>query len=53
MDQLVRISASYFTAGVVVRDERVVRAAPILKYMLGWPRTRVLSYARAKGWKTG
>lgn len=32
-------------------DGRVEEAAPILHYMLGWSRERVLDYCRRKGWE--
>jgi hypothetical protein len=49
---LICIDAPHFCAGVVV-DERgtVVRAAPIVRYMIGWPAKRVTAYAGRKGWK--
>lgn len=51
-----RISASAprpFTAGIILhRDiDAVVRAAPILRFMLGWKRQRVKDYCKAQGWK--
>lgn len=48
---MLRITSNHFCAGVVLRNGRVVRAAPILKYMIGWNELRVLSYARMRGWK--
>lgn len=47
---LVRITAPHFVAGVVAVDGRVVRAAPILRYMSGWDGARLAEYARRKGW---
>jgi hypothetical protein len=46
----VRVLGPNFTAGLVVRDERVVRAAPILSYMIGWPVERVVALTRRRGW---
>lgn len=46
-----RITSPYFCAGLVLENGIVKRAAPILKYMIGWTRERVLSYAYGKGWK--
>jgi hypothetical protein len=42
-----------FTAGLIVhRDvDAVVRAAPILKFMLGWKRDRMRDYCKAQGWQ--
>ena len=45
-----RITAPHFVAGVVLEDDVVVRAAPIIKYMRGWNSARIKSYTRKKGW---
>ena len=50
IEMLAVIDAPYFYAGVVLRDDRVVEAANIIKYMRGWSRDRVRSYCKAKGW---
>lgn len=50
---LIRIDAHYFVAGVVLTKGHVVRAAPIVKYMLGWPEGRVISYISRKRWRYG
>jgi hypothetical protein len=47
---LIAIDAPHFSAGVVTSDGTVVRAAPILAYMRGWPDKRVTGYAKRKGW---
>lgn len=47
----IRLTSHYFCAGVVLGQKRVIRAAPILKYMKGWTRDEVLRYARNKRWK--
>jgi hypothetical protein len=47
---LIRIEAPHFVAAVVLDGDRVVRAAPILRYMHGWPAQRVIGYCRRKGW---
>jgi|SoimicmetaTmtLMB_FD_contig_31_3692696_length_434_multi_2_in_0_out_0_1 hypothetical protein len=47
----IQITSTSFCAGVVLDRGLVVRAAPILKYMIGWDRSRVLSYARGRGWR--
>lgn len=41
-----------FTAGIVLWDDRVVEAAPIVYYMKRekWTRYRVRSYCAARGW---
>jgi len=46
MSGTIRIVARHFVAGVVHRDGRVVRAAPILRYMIGWDGQRVAAYCR-------
>ena len=49
-DVLIRIEAPHFVAGIEARGGRVVRAAPILAYMLGWDGARVAQYAKRRGW---
>ena len=44
MEGMVRIEAPHFCAGVELRDNKVVKVAPILKYMRGWEVSRVTSY---------
>lgn len=51
MKKLIRIEARHFVAGVETSFDTVCRTAPILKYMLGWERSRVEAYAKKKGWK--
>lgn len=48
---LAAIDAPHFYAGIVLDDNIVIIAAPIVKYMKGWPRDRVRSYCQQKGWK--
>lgn len=50
---LLWIDAGYFYAGVVAENGKVVRAAPIVKYMRGWTTDQVVAYARKKRWKYG
>ena len=50
-DVLVRIEAPHFVAGIEARAGRVVRAAPILAYMLGWDGARVAQHAQRRGWR--
>jgi hypothetical protein len=47
---LIRIVAPHFVAGLEAEHGRVVRAAPILRYMLGWEGARVAGYCRSKRW---
>ena len=48
---LAQITAPHFCAGIVLADDEVVEAAPILRYMVGWYRDRVRTYCNSKGWK--
>jgi hypothetical protein len=47
---LAAIDAKHFYAGIVLQDDRVVEAAPIVKYMKNWSRDRVRDYCKDKGW---
>jgi hypothetical protein len=47
---IIHLDSGYFNAGVIVKDDRVVIAAPILKYMVGWSDVQVIAYAIRKGW---
>lgn len=49
---MIRIVAKHFVAGVEISRARVARAAPILRYMLGWPVHKVISYCHSQGWTT-
>jgi len=50
---VVQIVAPHFTAGIVMRGDRVVEAAPIVGYMRvkRWTRGKVKEYCAEKGWK--
>ena len=48
---LVRIEAPHFVAGIVIRDGRVVEAAPIVAYMKKWPASRAKCYCGERGWR--
>lgn len=50
---LASIDAPHFFAGIVLWDDRVVEAAPIVDYMKRqrWNRERVHDYCRTKRWK--
>jgi len=47
---LVRVVAPHFVAGFET-DGTVRRAAPILRYMVGWSDARVRAYVAENGWK--
>jgi len=51
MKKLARIVAPTFAAGFEHRRNRVVYAAPIIRYMLGWKVTRVAAYCAKKKWR--
>lgn len=48
---LVHVDAPHFSAGVILHGDRVVRAAPILKWSMGWSRERLSAYCKRKGWR--
>ena len=45
------IDAPHFYAGIVLRRDRVIEAADIVRYMRGWSRERVRNYCQSKGWR--
>lgn len=47
---LYRITAPHFVAGVILRGGRVVVAAPILRFAMGWDGAKLAAYCRRKGW---
>ena len=49
---MLRIEAPHFVAAAIARDQKIVRAAPIIAYMIGWTLDRADQYAKSKGWKT-
>ena len=50
---LAQIDAPHFCAGIVLRDDVVIEAADIVKYMRRnrWTRDQVRAYCERKGWK--
>lgn len=48
--KLVRVVAPHFVAGFETNGT-VRRAAPILRYMIGWPDAQARAYMRLKGWR--
>lgn len=49
--ELARISAPHFVAGVLLDEDGVVtKAPPIVRYMVGWTRHRLVNYCAEKGW---
>ncbi len=51
LESLLVIDAPHFYCGVVLRDEQVIRAAPIVCYLTGWNLDRVQRYAQRRGWQ--
>ena len=49
-ETLLQITAPHFCAGLVVEADRVVQAAPILRWMLGKPEDLVRWHCQRKGW---
>lgn len=48
---MIHITSTYFCAAVVLENDRVVRAAPILKWMMGWSQQQVIQHCWNKFWK--
>lgn len=48
---LASIDAPHFFAGIVLRNDKVIEAANIVRYMKGWSRDRVRDYCKQKDWK--
>lgn len=48
-ESLLRIDAPRFCCGVVLRGDRVIRAAPIVRYLLGWNARRLTRYGQEHG----
>jgi hypothetical protein len=53
IETLAAIDAPHFYGGIVLLDDRVVEAAPIVGYMERerWTRDRVRSYCAQKSWR--
>jgi hypothetical protein len=47
---LIQVDAPHFCAGLVAKEGKVVIAAPILRYMIGWTGTQFQAYLKKKGW---
>jgi hypothetical protein len=46
---LAQITTNRYCAGVVLENDRVIEAAPILRWLIGWHRYRLLKYFRERG----
>lgn len=51
IEQLVQIRAPGFTAGFVIKDDKVIAAAPIIKHLLGKTEAEVRAVIKNRGWK--
>ena len=49
-EQLLLINASHFYCGVILQVDRAVRVAPIVRYLLHWPRVRIEQYCCTRSW---
>lgn len=50
-EELIRIEAPHFVAGIIVIDGKCVRPAPILKWTRGKDVETVRAYCERRGWK--
>ena len=50
---LIQIKAPHFVAGLILHPDKrhVVKAAPIIKYMIGWTARQVWDYSKEKNWE--
>jgi len=48
---LLRITSSYFCAGIILKNNMVIKTAPILKYMLNKDIKYIINYCGIKKWK--
>ena len=48
---LYQIMAPHFCAGFVMKEDVVVNAAPIIRYMMGWSYRKVQAYCQKKNWQ--
>lgn len=48
---IVAIDAKYFYAGIIIEGGKVIDAAPIVRYMIGWSRAKAAAYVGRKRWK--
>jgi hypothetical protein len=48
---LVQITTDRYCAGVVLENDHVVKTAPVLRWLIGWHRYRLLKYFRERGHK--
>jgi hypothetical protein len=51
MENIYSIDAPHFNAGVVSLNGKIILAAPIVRYMMGWEIEKVKEYCEKKRWK--
>jgi len=49
-ERVITIDSAHFSAEVVIDKDKVVRAPPIVEFMLGWSSKEVSRYGASKGW---
>jgi len=49
---LIRVEAPHFTAGFIVDNMIVTKAAPIINYLIGKTEANARRYVQQKGWIT-
>lgn len=50
-EKLIQISSSYFVAGIIFKNNIVIKAAPIVKWMIGKNIDYIKQYCLSKHWK--
>jgi hypothetical protein len=50
-DVLVRVVSPWFVAGLIVRDDRCIRAAPILRHFIGLDAAAIRRIVAKDGWR--
>lgn len=48
---IVQVTCERFCAGAVIENDRVIEAAPIIAFTVGWHRARFLTYFRKRYYK--
>ena len=48
---LIQITAQHFVAGLIAEQGRVIQAAPVIRYMIGWDGRQVVDYCARKRWQ--
>lgn len=48
--QMIRIDAPHFCAGAIVQNGKIVKSAPIIKWMINKTVAQIMSYCKQKNW---